>query len=406
MITTEIDINILLLIAVALIFARLLGFLVDKLKQPAVIGEIIAGVILGGIVIWLSDKTLNFYIFKFEPAFDLNSEVFVFLAELGILFLLFISGLETSIKKLKKMGKPSVSVAIGGVLFPFIFGFLVGILFNFSYDYSIVIGLILTATSVGVTVRAFMDIGVLDTDVGATVLGAAVIDDVIGILLLGIVMGIESPLWIVLKIAIFFLIFLYLGLKLIDKILDLGEKIQLPKAFLSISLSILLIYSFFAYEAGIAGIIGAFVAGLLIGQNFRSRKIADDVKTIAYGFFIPLFFVWIGASLWTHASLGSIEILTLLLFVISIIIVSIIGKVLGCSIGAKIAGMSNIDSVRVGVGMVPRMELALIIATAAISKGLIEDSSFAQLILITTVVLTIATTLVAPLLVKVTFKNS
>ncbi len=405
MIQTEIDINILFLIAVALIFARLLGFLFYKLKQPAVIGEVVAGIILGGLVLFFSDKSLNFYFLNFKSTFDFNSEIFVFLAEMGILFLLFVSGLETSVRKLKKMGKSSLSVAIGGVLLPLLLGFLVGSLFGYNYDTSIVIGLILTATSVGVTVRAFMDIDVLDTTVGATVLGAAVIDDVLGILLLGFAMSIESPVLISLKIAIFFLIFLYLGLKVIDKILDLGEKIHLPKAFLSISLSILLIYSFFAYTAGISGIIGAFVAGLLIGQTFRSKKIADDVKTIAYGFFIPLFFVWVGASLWNNFSFEGIEISSLIIFLIAVISVSIIGKIIGCGIGAKIAHMSSIDSLRVGVGMVPRMELALIIATAAVAKGIITDQTSAHVILVMTVIMTLVTTLVAPILIKASFKN-
>lgn len=405
MIKTEIDINILFLIAVALIFARILGFLIYKLKQPAVIGEIIAGIIIGGIVIWLSDKTLDLYFFKFEPIFDLNSNTFVLFAELGILLLLFISGLETSVRKLKRMGKPSVFVAIGGVFLPLLLGFFIGLIFGYNFETSIIIGLILTPTSVGVTIRTLMDIDVLDTDVGATVLGAAVIDDVIGIVLLAFVMSIESPLWIALKIVIFFLIFLYLGLKVIDKILDLGEKIHLPKAFLSISLSILLIYSFFAYKTGLSGIIGAFVAGLLIGQTFRSRKITEDVKTIAYGFFIPLFFVWVGASLWNNFSFKDVELFSFVIFVISIIFIGIISKIIGCGLGAKLTRMNDIDSLRVAVGMVPRMELALIIATAALTKGIIKNQASAQNILVMTVILAIATTLIAPILIKATFKN-
>ena len=154
--------------------------------------------------------------------------------------------------------------------------------------------MILVATSVGVTARTLLDLDVLDSEVGTTVLGAAVIDDIIGIILLAFALGIESLIDAVsigLRIAIFFLVFLYIGLKLIDRILNLGEKIHLPKAFLSIAISILFIYSFFADKAGISGIIGAFVAGVLIGTNVRSSKIEYDVKAIGYGFFIPIFFV-------------------------------------------------------------------------------------------------------------------
>jgi len=209
--------------------------------------------------------------------------------------------------------------------------------------------------------------------------------------------------WTAVRIAIFFLIFLYLGLKVIDKILDLGEKIHLPKAFLSISLAILLIYAFFADKAGISGIIGAFVAGILIGQNVMSKKIIEDVKTIGYGFFIPIFFVWVGFSLW-NAGLDISSFATIGILSAVIITVAVIGKVTGCGIGAKLAGISSRESLQVGIGMIPRMELALIIATAAISKGLLKGD-VAHQILVTTVLLTIVTTLLASVLIKASFKK-
>jgi len=408
LITTELF-NVLLLIAAALIFARALGHLFYKLKQPAVMGEIIAGIFLGGVALFVFSGqtfTISNYVVS-PPTFDFHSAGFALLAEIGILFLLFVSGLEISVSKLKKTEKASSFVAVGGVLLPLILGFLTGFFLGFSVQESIVIGLILTATSVGVTARVLMDLHVLDTDVGATILGGAVIDDIIGIILLAFVIGIESlmdAVWVGARIAIFFLVFLYLGLKVIDKILDIGEKIHLPKAFLSISLAILLIYSFFADKAGISGIIGAFVAGILIGQNVRSKKIIEDVKTIGYGFFIPLFFVWIGSSLWEGASTDISSYAIIGMFALVIITVSIVGKIAGCGIGAKLAGMSNRDSLQVGVGMIPRMELALIIATAAISHGLLTGH-VAHQILVTTILLTIVTTLLAPFLIKATFKN-
>lgn len=280
---------------------------------------------------------------------------------------------------------------------PLFLGLLAGLYFSFSLQESIVIGLILIATSVGVTVRTLMDFHILDTDAGTTILGSAVIDDIFGIILLAFVLGIESPLWVGIKVVIFFLIFLYFGLKIIDKILDIGEKIHLPKAFLSISLAIFLIYSFFADSAGIAGIIGAFVAGILIGQTVRSQKITSDVKTIGYGFFIPLFFVWVGSKVNVSAfiSIG--------LFAITIIVVSIIGKIVGCGLGAKIAGLTNRESLQVGVGMIPRMELALIIVTSFVSHGILTGH-VADQILATTIILTIVTTLITPFLIKAVFK--
>jgi len=399
--------DIVLLIALALIFARVLGYVFDKLKQPAVVGEIIAGIILGGIgVVAFSGQTVSFLGFAFSlPRLDFASVEFTLLADIGILFLLFISGLSISLPKLKKMEKTSSFVAIGGIILPLLLGIAAGLFLGFSQQDSIVIGLILIATSVGVTVRTLMDLHVLDTDVGTTILGSAVIDDVLAIILLAFALGIESPLWIGFKVVVFFLIFLYLGLKVIDKILDLGEKIHLPKAFLSISLAIFLIYSFFADKVGIAGIIGAFVAGLLIGQTVRSRKIVDDVKAIGYGFFIPLFFVWIGASLWGGASGDISSFATIGLLALVVIIVAIVGKIVGCGIGAKLAGMKNQESLQVGVGMIPRMELALIIASSAISHGLLSTPKVEHQILATTILLTVITTLITPFLIKAVFKK-
>ena len=409
MIPTEIF-DVLLLTALALIFARAFGYLFHRLKQPAVLGEIVAGIILGGIALLIfSGKT--FTIFDYEFVFshlDYSSEEFRLIAEVGILFLLFISGLEMNVSKLKKMEKASSLVAIGGVILPLALGFFSGIMLDFSLTESIIIGLILTATSVGVTVRTLMDIHLIDTDISATILGGAVIDDVIGIILLAFVLGIGSlmdAVWIGIKIAIFFIVFLYLGLKLMDNILKLGEKIHLPKAFLSISLAILLLYAFFADKAGIAGIIGAFIAGVLIGQSVESRKIEEDFKTLGYGFFIPIFFVWVGASLWntTYEDLGSLT--ATIVIAVVIITVSIIGKILGCGIGAKIAGLKSRESLQVGISMIPRMELALIIATAAVSRGMITGFHAHQ-ILLTTILMTVITTLIAPFLIKATFKNN
>jgi len=337
---------------------------------------------------------------------DFYSSEFILFAEIGILFLLFISGLEIRMSKLKKMERASSFVAIGGVFFPLALGISSAIFLGFSNQDSIIIGLILVATSVGVTVRTLMDLHVLDTDVGATILGGAVIDDVIGIIFLAFVLGIESlmdAVWVGLRIVIFFLIFLILGLKIIDKVLDLGEKIRLPNAFLSISLSILLIYSFFADRAGISGIIGAFVAGLLIGQTVSSKKISTEVKTVGYGFFIPLFFVGVGASLWKNTGDDLLSLATIGIFSV-IIFVAIVGKIIGCGIGARLAGMNTKESLQIGVGMIPRMELALIISSAAVSHEIIVGN-VAHQIMVATVLLTIVTTIVAPFLIKATFKK-
>jgi len=405
LITTEFD--VIFLIALALIFARILGHIFDKLKQPAVIGEILAGIILGWVgIAFFSGQAYSFLNLDFQlPRLDFGSSEFTLLAEIGILFMLFISGLQTSLPKLKKMGKSSSFVAIGGVILPLILGIGAALFFGFSTKDSTIVGLILVATSVGVTVRTLLDLNVLDSDVGTTILGSAVIDDVFGIILLAFFLGTDPPIYVGVKIAIFFIIFLYLGLKVMDRILNLGERIHLPKALLSISLAILLLFAFFADRCGVAGIIGAFIAGLIIGHTVKSIKIIDDVKTIGYGFFIPLFFVWVGARLWAGSSMDASSFATIGLLALVVITVSIVGKIVGCGIGARLAGMKNKESLQVGVGMIPRMELALIIVSSAISSGLLSSTEVEHQILTMTLLLTIVTTLLTPFLIKAAFKN-
>jgi Kef-type K+ transport system membrane component KefB len=263
----------------------------------------------------------------------------------------------------------------------------------------------LIATSVGVTVRTLMDIHKLDTNAGAAILGGAVIDDVLGIVLLSFVVGSDPFLYVGFKIVLFFILFVYIGLKVIDRLLGLGEYIHLPKAFLSIALSIFLLFSFFADRFGISGIIGAFIAGLLIGHSIKSRKIIDYVQTIGYGFFVPLFFIWIGAKLIIGIQSDLSAFTSIALFALVLIIIAIIGKIIGCGIGAKISGSSLKESFQIGVGMIPRMELALIIISTAISKELIIGIVAHQLLAVT-VLITISTTLITPLLINVAFKTT
>jgi len=396
--------EIVLSVALALIFARLFGYLFDRIKQPPVIGEIFAGLLLGGFGFGLiAGKSLSLFSTTIQlPQLSYTSEAFTFLAELGILFLMFLSGLEINFSDMKKVGKPSLLVAIGGVIAPLFLGMAVSHLFGFSWHIGLVIGLILVATSVGVPVRVLMDLQKLNTEVGLTILGAAVIDDVIGIILFVSVLGVATPMdvtFLGLKILIFFILFLFIGMRVIDKIFDLGEKIQLPKALLSLCLAIFLLYSFFAYQSGIAGITGAFVAGVVIGHAMKSRKVIDDIKTMSYGLFIPLFFVWVGANVDPTV----FTTLNVIGFTIIIILVGIIGKVVGCGIGGKLAGMTNKKALQTGIGMIPRLEMALIIVGAAISQGILVGE-LGQQILATTVLLTLVTTVITPSLLRASFK--
>ena len=406
MISTIYDIAF--LIALALLFARFLGYLVSKLKFPAVIGEILAGFIIAIIGFYIfKGQTISVYGISITvPYLYCLSNEFDLLAEIGILFLMFISGLSTNINQLRAMGRPSFFIAVGGIIAPFTLGFSASYLFGYSLNDSLVLGLMLIATSVGITVRSLMDLQMLDSKIGATILGSAVLDDILGIILLSFIIGTDSILNISIKIMIFFFFFLYLGLRIIDRVLGFGEKINLPKAFLSISLAIFLLYSFFADRFGISGIIGAFFAGVIISHSIKSRKIIDDVQTLGYGFFVPLFFIWIGIRLFTGVQYDIYSLYSIGFFALLIVIIGILGKIIGCGIAAKLAGLSRIESLKIGVGMIPRMELALIIVSTAISKGFLSTRIIENQFLAITVFLTVITTLITPVLIKKVFQYS
>ncbi len=378
----------------ALLLAKLLGYLFDRFNQPVVIGEIIAGILMGSYFLGRLNGT--YPVFGLEiPVFvpDLGGETFEMFGFLGIIMLLFISGLETDLKRIKKTERTGIGTAIGGVLLPFVFGFLIGNWFGFSFKASLAAGAIFVATSVGVTARTLMDMKAFDSDVGATILSAAVIDDVIGIFVLALVLGTGEPHFLALKVAIFFLITLYLGLKIIAKVLGKFEIIQAPKTLVTIGLVICFFFSLLAMQMGMAAITGAFVAGLIIGTTLQSREISEDVQTVGYTLFIPLFFVWVGASL----DLGSLTQVGML--AVFFIPLGIIGKIVGCGLGSKFAGLTSKRALAVGVGMIPKMEVALIVVTTAIAQG-IFPGELAHQMLAVTVLHAITTTLLSPILVR------
>jgi Kef-type K+ transport system membrane component KefB len=160
------------------------------------------------------------------------------------------------------------------------------------------------------------------------------------------------------------------------------------------------LYSFFAYQSGIAGITGAFVAGVVIGHAMKSKKVVDDIKTVSYGFFIPLFFVWVGANV-DPTVFGSV---TVVVFALIFIFAGIAGKIIGCGIGGRLSGFSNRESLQVGIGMIPRLEMALIIAGTAISQEILKGE-IADQIIASTVMLTLVTTLITPSLLKIAFTS-
>ncbi len=366
-----------------ILIAAGLGRLLSKgIRQPVILGELILGMILGNLIV-LADP---------EPISDI--------AEIGVLLLLFSTGLSVDFEEFKRLEVASSIVAVGGVAVPFVFGFLVAIIFGFSVIVALVVGVALVATSVGISASVLTELGMLRTRIGALIMGAAVVDDVIGVIIMSALVGIAvtgalpiMDILLLVAFAILFFIFsLTVGIKLFRKF---SEKVHPGREdLLMLGLVIVLLFGLVTKEIGLAAIIGAFVAGLVIGQTHFARRLREHVSLIGGSFFIPIFFVWMGMSFDVNAftSVGS--------FVIVLIIVAIIGKLVGCSFGAKVSKFSNRESLATGVAMIARAEVALIIAKLMLDfseghPGIIPfdvASSVASAIL----VMVIVTTLVTP----------
>ena len=373
------EIVLLLMLGLALLLAKLFGEAFERIGQPSVIGEILVGVVIGHQVLgpWLG--------------IDVGGHVFHAFATVGIMLLLFLSGLEVELKKLKETGKLAVFVAIGGVLLPFAGGYAIGMWqFNDTYV-AMLLGAILTATSVGVTARILMEAKVLDTKAGSTIIGAAVIDDILGILVIVVVSSIaltggvsfEALGLLSLKMLVFFFLTVVVGLMVINRLTNLFEKMGTAKAFIALSLTMVFLFGVFAESVQIAAITGAFIAGMLIGETPFRRRAIEEVETIGYGFFIPLFFVWVGTWIDFEAFAGLALIFTdfnafmgsTVMLMIMLIVVALLSKLIGCGLPAKLMGCSTKEATLIGVGMIPRLEIGLVVAAIGISAGMAGEAT-------------------------------
>jgi Kef-type K+ transport system membrane component KefB len=370
-------------LGLALLLAKLLGHFFEKIKQPAVIGEILSGIVIGPFILG-----------RFFDIDFLSVEI-EGVAKLGIVFLLFISGLEISVGELKSAGRPGVITAISGALFSFFCGYLMGHFMGYSFLVSIAIGNIFVATSVGVSVRTLMELGTLHSQAGQIILTAAVIDDLIGIIILSVTLG-QGEIGIsFVKILLFFGIF-FTAFYFFHKIR--GIKLHVPRLMLTAGIALAFLFSAFAKSLGLATVIGAFFAGLLVSNFPQKKRIRGFTRQIGEVFFIPLFFVWVGASFDFHA-LKDIGI-----FVVLFITLALIGKLVGSTLGAKISGMKLRESLIVGIGMMPRMEIALVVVSTEVARK-IFDAPLAHHMMAGTILLVIISTLITPFLLRIIYQK-
>ncbi|MEA2053963.1 MAG: cation:proton antiporter [Candidatus Thermoplasmatota archaeon] len=389
----------LLEISLALILAKILGYIFEKMKQPGVIGEILAGIILGPFIIGkFSGHPFSFLGFKSSFTLDLLSPEFEAISTLGIITLLFLSGLETSLGGIKSSGKGGVITALFNFVVSFVSGYLVGMLLGLNIIHSVAIGTIMVATSVGITVRTLMDMNALYTPVGTLILTVAIIDDVLAILMLSVILGTGSVPVVMLKVVFFFLLSIGVILYLVKKFFDYKKLVKIPKIVLTSSLALCFFMGALAAGLGLAAITGAFVAGLIVSATSQRRKVREYVRQLGEVFLIPLFFVWVGAS-FDFSAMNDIGTLVLLF-----VPMAFIGKIVGCTAGAKISGFNFRDALSVGIGMMPRMEVALVVVTMEISAG-IFTGALAHQIFAATILLVILSSFLTPPLLKLVYRK-
>ena len=385
------DYNFLLSIALILLFTKLFGLATAKVHLPQVVGALVAGILLGPGCFGILHQ----------------SSFLTYTAEIGVIMLMFIAGIDTDFNVLKRTGPAACLIAVLGVFVPIIAcGGVYFIFFGGSFTYlsfmkSAFIGIVFAATSVSITVETLNEMGKLKTDVGATLLSAAIIDDIIGVVVLSILTGLGDktvkPTIVAMKILLFFVFAIVIGFIVyhLFKMITIRHSHTRRLAVWALAFCFLMSYSAEKFF-GVADITGAFFAGVIL-CNLTDMKqfVAKKVTVASYLFFSPVFFAGIGLKTDVKAFNSS-----LILFTICLVFAAIASKIIGCGFAAKISKMKNIDSLRIGVGMVARGEVALMVAQKGILSGYIDEK-----ILPAIVICVVTAALLTPVMLKITYSS-
>ena len=383
----------LLYLAIILMSTKLLGLITRRAHMPQVVGALLAGLILGPACLDL-----------IESSTFLNQ-----ISEIGVIALMFMAGLETDTDELKRSGLASFVIALMGVLLPLAGGFGVAYACGVSSPdlsssellQNIFIGIILTATSVSITVETLKEMGKVSTKAGTAILGAAIIDDILGIVALTLVTSMADPntniLLVLLKIVGFFVFAAIFGIAfgfVMQKWVSLDPRPN--RRHVIMTFAFCLVMSFCAeHFFGVADITGAYVAGLVLSHSTKREIIYREFDTVSYLLVAPVFFASIGLKVELSSRSSGV-----LLFTGLLLLVAILTKVLGCGLGAKAMGYSGKESFQIGIGMISRGEVALIVANKGESLGLLAGSLYAPI-----VITVVVTTILTPILLKIAFKE-
>lgn len=393
-------------IAVALITAHILNYVFGKLGQPGVIGEIVTGILLGPFLIGsFSGSSIQLFgtpLLEFH--LDLTTPEFKELAFIGIVFLLFIIGLETKLGDLKKNFGTGISTAVFSAIIPFSFGFIFGYFFGFDLRACLAIGAIFFASSTTITMRILSDEGMLSSRIRLTIQAAGIFGDIIGLFIISFILGQGNPIVLALKLLLFVVFILIVGYLTIKYAEKKGVTRNAVTIILPLSFIICFLLASFAEDVGLVAIMGAFIAGVIIGKTPQVGLLTTSIKAIGYTFFIPLFFVCVGASFNFFYLFLTNDFVSQFIFIVLFIVLCLSGNFIGAAIGARIAGLKKKESISVGFGMMPILAMSLIILATAIDKGIFGDPSGTGALLMQTA--TILVIIVGSLLSPTLFKKS
>lgn len=381
-------------LSVILLTAKLGGYLTTRIGQPSVLGELVVGLLLG-------PSLINFIHLPIITDTHLE-ETIKHIGEIGVLILMFLAGLELHISDLRRNTRVSALAGVLGVVFPVVLGLIIGELNGMDFNHAAFLGLTLGATSVSISAQTLMEMGKLRSRVGLGLLGAAVFDDVLVILLLStmlaLVTGGGGGLWQVILIIVRMLAFLGLsaafGMWVLPRLLVAFSRLGISQGPLTLAIVVMMVYGLAAELLGnMAAITGTFLAGLFFGRLEGREEFESGLHSLAYSFFVPVFFVSIGLSV----NIREIETSEIGLILV-IILVAILGKIAGSGLGARLAGFSWLESAQLGTGMVSRGEVGLIVAQVGMTQGLLSDNLFSAI-----VGMVLATTLITPPLLRALF---
>ncbi|MGE6347691.1 cation:proton antiporter [Bacillus mycoides] len=368
-------------IALILLSTKLAGDLSVRLGQPSVLGKLIVGIVIGPALLgWIE-----------------NSELLTQLSNVGVILLMFMAGLETDLKELNENRNSSLAVAIGGIVLPFVGGYVAGLVMGMEQGNAVFLGLLLCATSVSISVQTLRDLGKMKTRESTTMLGAAVFDDILVVILLAFAMSFLGTddvnlTMVILKKVVFFASIILIGWKGVPAIMRWLSPLRVSESIVSAALIICFSFAYFGELLGIAGIIGAFAAGIAISQTNYKHEVEKKVEPIAYAMFVPVFFVSIGMNI-TFDGIGD-----QIWFILALTVIAVFTKLVGCGFGARMTGFDAKSSAIIGAGMVSRGEVALIIAGTGLSSGLLAQDYFTAIVIVV-----ILTTMITPPMLKYTF---